>query len=242
MGARSPCANTKPQSFWHIFSCFCIQKCPSNGSINIETLIKILNLKDKRVGSELAACSVLCCFRVKIWSSYSLVGGSKGTNPDPRALTDNTGRWCALLTSVPAHTEQPSRAISSSSLPLEYQLGQISKRGVRREHVGLTGTASTGYFVFLAFFLSFLCVPLLPQICIQISPDFLNCSTVALQTFPSWGSLPLCSLPAQPPSLWSSAEARAEAAGVNEHHMAFLLPALSLSHMAGQGHTWALEQ
>lgn len=53
-GDQSHCAVTKPQSPRQVFSYLRTQKCPSNGSITIETLIKILNLKNKQTGSDLA--------------------------------------------------------------------------------------------------------------------------------------------------------------------------------------------
>lgn len=40
-----------------------------------------------------------------------------------------------------------------------------------------------------------------------------------------------------PRLLLPGAEQRAEAEGVNEHHTGLLLTVLSLSHLAGQGHT-----
>lgn len=65
-GAQSPCTITKPQSPWQVFSHLCIQKCPPNGSIIIETLIKIPNLKDKQIGSDLATCLALCHFKAAL--------------------------------------------------------------------------------------------------------------------------------------------------------------------------------
>lgn len=64
-GARSPCSVTKPQFPRRGFSYLCIEKC-LNGSIIIETLIKILNLKDQQIGSGLATCSALRCFRAAL--------------------------------------------------------------------------------------------------------------------------------------------------------------------------------
>lgn len=155
------------------FSCFCIQKCPSNGSINIEILIKILNLKSKQVGSELAACSVLGCFGVQIGSSYSLLGGSRGANPDPEALTDDTGRWCPLLTSAGCTHRQTFQG----HLILLAATGNRTQANIQERceerACGAHQHSIHWLFCLPRFFLSFQCVPLLPQICIQVSPDFL---------------------------------------------------------------------
>lgn len=150
--AHSPCAVTKPQCPRHFFSYLCIQKCPSNGSIIIETLIKILKLKDKQIGRDLATRSVSrwCRAALHIAGSKSapitLVGGSKGARP----LTDDTGGWLAWA----AHTRLPSSAIHIFLVTIWISIYVNIKetRYARSVHVGLTGTASTGYFGPLAFF------------------------------------------------------------------------------------------
>lgn len=165
--AHSPCAVTKPQCPRHFFSYLCIQKCPSNGSIITETLIKILKLKDKQIGRDLATRSASCWCRAALHiagcksAPITLGGGSKGAKP----LTDDTGGWFAWA----AHTRLPSSAIHIFlvTIWISTYVNIKETRYARSVHVGLTGTASTGYFAPLAFFfLSFLYVhiSLLPQI------------------------------------------------------------------------------
>lgn len=181
------------------FSWFCVQKCPSNGSINVETPIKILNLKDKWAGK--AACWVLWCFKVQIGSSPSLVGGSRGGVM--RLQSSEWWLWQGMCSAGVGCTHTVTFQghlilLTASGIPTQANLQERCEQRARGAHRHTILPSLPLFFVLSA------CPP----------------PTPAQHSYLHWAGvpLPLCSPPAHPPCPWSWAEEGAEAVGVNEHH------------------------
>lgn len=172
-----PLCHYQTTSPWHVFSSFCTPKCSSNGSIIIEALIKIL------LGITLVLRSTTHC-GVQTQSSRSLVESSKGTNPDPKPLTDDTGVWFAFWTSMvcthraafQCHFHFPHCHLNAS----------ISKHQTCEERAHGAHRPTIRWLLSLpCLFLSFLCAHISPpssdlHFCYSY---FLTCSTTAIEAF-----------------------------------------------------------
>lgn len=244
--AHSPCAATKPQPPRRICSYLCIQKCPSNGSIIIETLIKVLQLKDKQIGrdSVTRSASRRCRAALRIAGCKSAPLTLWLEAPKGPPLSPN------LWPMTPAGDLRGLR--TPGCLPVLFAPSFWISTYVKKQRT--QGVCMWGSQAQLPLAI----LPPLPflfvlSVCPHFPPtsdlhfcysDSLTCSTTAIQTSSStWLSPFPLSSPRWVSSLCCSAEERAETEKVNEHHTGVTASsAAPLAHTAGQAPAWAPEQ